>query len=342
MRAALHEQKGQTQSAIEGYSHFLNLTGNANSTIHSRMTTLMLRQTPGNSDDLVLLPEHASDLDKAIMLFSQNNSAQGLVHINAYLQNNPTSIQAKLLKVQLSMADKNSDQALSFLRQEIAQEPDNGLWYKTLYALKDHIEPTLIIRAFKELGTQYPKNIHPPLYTADLLLRSTHPARALPYLKKAEKLTPLPSQQALILYQQALIAYDKKDFKTAQTTLRSIIQRDPHFYPAYNLCAYSVLKKDGDSAQAHQLIDTALAHDPNNHHYRDTKAYILYKEKLYAQAEKIFEELALSCHTDGVILKHLAKTYSKQQKHQEADMMFKKLAALAADNTSASPLEKKT
>jgi tetratricopeptide (TPR) repeat protein len=344
MRAALEEQQGHIQPAIEGYSHFLNLTGNANSSIHNHLTSLMIRQTPGESpQNLALLPINASNLDRAIMFFSQKDTAQALLHTNKYLTEHPHSIQAKLLKLQIYILAHNFDRAITFLRQEIAHEVENGLWYKTLYVLKDRGIPLkMLAQTFKELTIDYPNSIHPHLYAADLLLRSTHPARALPYLKKAEKLSPLPAQQALILYQQALIAYDKKDFKAARATLGTIIERDPSFYPAHNLLAYLLAKKSTDRTQAHQLIDIALAHNPHNHHYRDTKAYILYKDQQYALAEKIFEELSIPCHTDVVILKHLAKTYIKQQKHKEADAIFKKIAALATDKQNTSALEKKT
>lgn len=316
MRAVLEEQKGNIQNAITGYSQFLGLTNNSNGQhpLQHHLTKLMIQQSTVNENNKNLSINYESHLDKAILFFTQKRFPQALIECNNYIKHNPQSIKAKLLKVQIYTAQNSIDHAITVLRKEIEHNPDNDLWYKTIYHLKEkghgknNIEE--ILRQYAE---KYPKSLSAQLYTADILLRSTRHHEALPYLLKAEPLAHDTDQKISILYQQALIFYDTKKIDSLHSTLKKITDIDPRHGPAHNLLAYSAAKQKQFDL-AHSSITICLSVDPNNHHYLDTKGYILYKEKKYIEAEKIFASLAASEENDPHILTHLKKTYNKQNK----------------------------
>lgn len=342
VRAILEEQRGNLQNAIAGYSTFLSLINNADSPIHQHLVKLVMQQTLMQKNSITNLNDnYESHLDMAILCFTKNHYHQALIACNKYLHIHPDSIKAKLLKVQILTAQNNVSHAITLLCKEIECAPDNDLWYKTLYYLKKNSKGRGDFELiFKNMAKKYATSIAAQLYTADIILRSTHPVDALPYLLKAESLAVLPEQKTAILYQQALLYYDSHDVKSAQLVLDRLVALRSDYAPAHNLLAYISAKK-GLYDNAHRLIDRALALDPENYHYRDTKGYVFYKEKKYPEAERIFVEIASKCHNDNTILSHLKKTYSKQNKPADDSAVFKKIAAINRHHSQTETVQKK-
>jgi tetratricopeptide (TPR) repeat protein len=342
VRAILEEQKGNIENAITGYSNFLGLINDNTNPLHQHLTKLMLQQSVAQNSVKNLSQSYESHLDAAILCFTRNQHQQAMAECNNYLREHPESIKAKLLKIQIYTAQNNYSQAIELLCKEINHTPDNDLWYKTLYHLKKKFNGRYDLEIiFKDLAKKYPDNLLAQLYTADIVLRSTHPREALPYLKHAEPLATNSQQKVALLYQQALIFYDTHDINNAESALKKIIALEKTNAPAHNLLAY-IAAKQKTYTQAHTLINTALAHDPHNYHYLDTKGYIFYKEKKYQEAEKIFVEIASKCHNDTHVLAHLKKTYNKQNKKEHEQTFFKKIAALDNHQTKEITAQKKT
>ena len=78
------------------------------------------------------------------------------------------------------------------------------------------------------------------------------------------------------------------------------------------MLAYIYATKGDDLTKATQHINLALAKDPNNPHFLDTKALILYKQKEYDEALNILQKAAQVCPTDFTILNHLGKCQFKK------------------------------
>lgn len=342
IRAILEEQRGHIENAIAGYSTFLTLINNPESPIHQHLLKLVMQKNLiSKSSAASMADNYESPLDSAIICFTKNQHHQALMACNKYLQMHPGSIKAKLLKVQILTAQKNIQDAIALLRKEIESAPTNDIWYKTLYHLKKKAEGQGDFElVFKNIAKQYPTNLTAQLYAADIVLRSTQPINALPYLLKAELLATLPDQKIAILYQQALLYYDTHGIHDAQIALKKLIQLSADHAPAHNLLAY-ITAKQGLYDAAHRLIDKALLADPDNYHYRDTKGYIFYKEKNYAQAEKIFTEIAPRCPHDITVLTHLKKTYNKQNKAEHEHQLIKKITALNSQHTDRQIGQKK-
>ena len=160
MRAVLEEQRGNINHAIEGYSQCIGLTDETQkNTLSKRLTKLMVQQQQPMTRTLSSsLNSYESSLESSIRFFTRHLYPQALAECNTYLQHHPDSIKAKLLKVQIYTAQTNILDAITLLCKEIDHNPDNDIWYKTLYYLRQKTDKKGTIETvFKSLAEKTPK-----------------------------------------------------------------------------------------------------------------------------------------------------------------------------------------
>jgi predicted Zn-dependent protease len=91
-----------------------------------------------------------------------------------------------------------------------------------------------------------------------------------------------------------------------------------------NGLAYYWAKQKNDLEKAEYYSNKSLAMHPSNPYFLDTKAYILYKQKKYTEAESILKGIE---HNSAPIFLHLAQVYYKLDNHKEALMYAQKSAS---------------
>ena len=310
--AVIQEQKGVLQEAIKGYSHFLEASSEKHKDIEQHLLSLAFKQRMAQSNQKVNLASNKQCIESALLFFEKRKYNKALDHLNQCLLQSPDDPEARLMKIQTLTAQHNLKGAHQLLKTWLTKEPANQTWYDALHLLcRNGLSYKDAIATLEVVAQNNPRQLEPVLYLADLSLRAHHKERALTYLQQAAMRTTNTELKSKILFQQAIVLYEKGTYAQAKELLIQAEKLTPTFAPVLNLLAYYYAKHERKFAQAHTLIDKALTKHKNNPHFLDTKAYIYYKENNFAQAHQLFEKAAQQCPRDRTITAHLHKTQQK-------------------------------
>ena len=324
--AVLHEQEGKLEEAIKGYTTFLETSNEPNGEIQRHLLSLAFRQKVINKKNGVI-NNSKEYLTQAAQLFDNKEYIKTLHQIDLYLSQSPHDPEARLMKIQVLASQNQFDTAVTLLADWIANGNDKELWLQTLHLLAYSGLPyKRALQALETVEKQTATSAPLALYQADFALRDGNQQQALTYLEKASQLVKDIPIKMQISLQKAIIYYDQKNWQMAQKTLEEAHKLDNHYPPANNLLAYIYASKIDNLPKAAQLIDLALAKDPLNPHFLDTKALILYKQQNYDQAIQLLQKAAQACPTDFNILNHLGKC---QFKKGDSSLALKSLKAAA-------------
>lgn len=302
--AILEEQAGRIEQAVQGYMNFLRETTEPKTEIQSHLSQLAVK----HNLSLTSLSGKVSDFERAKLLVKENKFDKALELIDDCIKKEPKNEQYRILKIDILATTQHYMKAAHLLKQWIEAEPDNELWYKTMHLLGTRgLDQHHLINMLREIEKRDPENVLPVMYLADLYVRTEH-AYGASYLKKSAKMTRDPLMKAKILYQLALFHYSKKQMREAKQALLSVYALTQDFLPAMNLLAYYYASKEKNLAHAYLMIEQILLKEPDNPHYLDTKAFILYKQGNYEQAKAILERCFEKQPRDLTIVRHLAKT----------------------------------
>ena len=305
--AILQEQENKLEDAIKGYSTYLETSSDSKTDIERHLIDLTLKQKilsqKNNMQDKNLINQTLSYIEDKDL----TNAAVALsTHLGYY----PNDIQARLLKIQLLILKKDFDSAVNLLSQWITSETETELWLKTLHLLcYIGLDYNKALQALESLekNSKTPAKVF--LYKADIALRANQQKTALEALLKAQNGVKDIQTKNQIALQIAIIYYDQKKWKLVQKTLEDSFDAKEIFPPSNNLLAYLYVSKFNNVNRASELITDALKKDPENPHFLDTQAYILYKQKDYDRAISLLQKAARTCPTDFTILTHLGKCH---------------------------------
>lgn len=308
-----HEMAGNIDEAIKGYSQCLLLVGH-DEKIEQQIVQLLLRKKQTQET-----PALQQLFAAALHAYEQKQYVQALALTNQALAANPQNTNAKLLTIEILCSLQKSDEAITLLKTWISTDGANPLWFRSLHLLfQAGAQQAAIIQTLKEIVAQQPKNLYPILYLSDILLRTANTKEALAYLTKAQKLTNDPALQTKILFQLGVLYYHQGNWQSMHKVLDQGNDLQQNYPPLLNLLAYYYASKGKNLSQAQLLIKNALQRDPNNPHFLDTQALILYKQKNYTAAQNILLTIVQKAPNDYYILKHLGKTLYKTGNSTEA------------------------
>lgn len=329
--AVLHEQEGKLQEAIKGYSTFLEISTEPNSEIERHLLMLSFRQKMENKNNQSsAAPSLLSQADHHCM---KGDYAKALSCVDALLAKNPDDNDARLAKIEILVGQKQLEKAALSLSAWITGDKNNELWLKTLHLLCYLGLPySKALQILNQCQKQKQDDVAIALYTADIALRADSPAHALNALKKVYSASNDAQLKSKIALQMGILYYEKKDYKSAQDILEKSLALGVEYPPADNLLAYLYATKGNNTAKAHEHISKALAADPHNPHFLDTKALVLYKEQKFEQAVTILQKVAQTHPTDFSVLCHLGKCYFKQGDVTKATKTMKAAVQIAKND----------
>lgn len=337
MLALLEENAGRLHEAIKGYHTFLEISG-SNQEIEQHLLKLAFQQSKQQENPLLV---SSNDLHKALAFVEKKEYPAALTAVKKFLETDPKSHEGRILTIEILAHLQKQREAIQLLTQWIVEEPHNAEWFKVLSLLPQSGSPyTDIIIALKELELRMPHNITRALYLADAYVRHKDFKQAVATLESAVLLTQDPVLKTKIFFQLGLIHYENGSFAAMQKALEQGYNLNTNFPPLLNLLAYYYGTKGENVGEAQKLISLALTQDKNNPHFLDTQALILYNQKKYPQALKVFQRLALAEPQDFTIHKHLGKTYYRMGKYKEAFKTITYAQKLASNNRERKSTEK--
>jgi predicted Zn-dependent protease len=268
---------------------------------------------------------------KAFMLYQQQEWSRALVAIDQCIAQEEYNPHYKLLKIQILIDMHNIYGAVAQLVAWIQREPEQQLWFSAMHLLTHlHIDAKTVIGTLEALRhTVHSLWLH--IYLADLYMRTDQYADACVCLQRALACTSNPELTTEIYFSLGLLAYKQRDFHMLRIILPHAFAHNIVHPPLYNLAAYFYATKGADMHRAEGYVERALAQDPTNIHYQDTRAFIWYKKREYQKAAQLLTQLIANDASDATILLHLAKVQYKLGKNTEAYTLIQR-ACITAQN----------
>lgn len=192
-----------------------------------------------------------------------------------------------------------------------------------LYHLQKNYEQSQKI--LRELHQTFPEQAI-TLYIAEAeLWAEEQPRHARELIDTALRQHPRSDE---LLYYSAMLAEQDNDIATTEARLKQILAFDPHHANALNALGYVLTNHTRRYAEANGYITQALAQEPDNAAFLDSKGWVLFhlgdlKNALY-YLQRAYEELP-----EDEVAEHLIATLTALGHHKEAKAIKKQHPELA-------------
>jgi len=101
--------------------------------------------------------------------------------------------------------------------------------------------------------------------------------------------------------------YERLDsLDAAVSWFNRLLVREPRYHPAMNYLGYLLVDTERDVARGARLIDSALARDPSNLAYLDSRGWALYRLGRYQEALEVMTQVEKKGLDDAALWEHLA------------------------------------
>lgn len=121
------------------------------------------------------------------------------------------------------------------------------------------------------------------------------------------------------------------EFAASEATLREILKQTPGNPIALNNLGYFLLERNERFTEALDLIQKAIAVEPDNPSYLDSLGWAYFKLGKYAEAEKYLLDAARLDTESATIQEHIGDVYQKQGKMPAAKAAWEKALTLATN-----------
>ncbi|MFA6527379.1 MAG: tetratricopeptide repeat protein [Candidatus Babeliales bacterium] len=316
-KAILLEQQGKINEAINGYKHFLDISGN-DETIEKQLVQLLFMQNRFTeaADCLKKIrsnkPEYFFDMALIELRGQQYESA--LKNIDEALTKNPSFKKARLLKIEILLALKDFDALGSFMHAWIEKNPlDTSIIHTLLLLPKADVPLNVLIKCLEKVVKKENASINILAALADLYLDAHDYKNALSLYKKMFKATSDESLKSKILFHMAYLYYTTNHMNQVEKLLEKAIGYQDSYPPAYNLLAYFYAQRDMKLEKALELIDHAIATDPACYYFLDTKGCVLLKLGKHNEAQALFKQALQLAPDDTIVREHLNNALEKHE-----------------------------
>lgn len=310
LRGMLMEQQGKINEAIKGYKNFLDLVGR-DMMVEKQLIQLLFSQKRFSEAANYLekikseTPEYFFDL--ALIQHKGGDCNAALSNVSKALKCNPDFQQARLLKIDILIAEQKFDKVLKFMRKWIERNPLDEVALHTLLILrKGPLGTPKVIALLEDLIKEKKHSSTVIITLADLYTETENYPRALYSYEKLLDMTNNEQMKAGILYQLGYLYHHTGQADKAEDVLKQSIELDGTNSSACNLLAYHYAAAGKNLDQALELVDKALQQNPQSSYYLDTKGCVLLKLGRKQEALTVLQQACDQDPHDEVIKKHLA------------------------------------
>jgi tetratricopeptide (TPR) repeat protein len=181
-----------------------------------------------------------------------------------------------------------------------------------------HIEDLLATETFDDM-----------VRAAEVYQRLERYDEAIPILEMALDLEPESTQAMFWLS----ASYERSGRgEEAVTLLERLLDIDPNHAPALNYLGYMWAEQGQNLEQALQLVQQAVALEPDNGAYIDSLGWAYFQLGQYAEAQGYLERAARLVGDDATVFEHLGDLYTVLGREADARDFYQRSLALADEN----------
>ncbi len=321
----LHEQLGNYDQALLAYTKTLEHEHNPQ--ILQQLQKLQMQK------NYRALEAQEKLYKQALLLFKSQDYNSALTKINECLEMGHHDMYL-VFKIELLLQLDKCTDAAEIVFAHLTQKPSIQVWYKVAHTMvmAKRMDLDTLINRLKSVESQATDNLFALLYQADLYIRNGNQEQAKIALEKAlQSPAAQPDLKGKLYYQLGYIHYQNKEWDKVIEHLDKGTSHTIFYAPLYNLAAYFYAHHGNNLARAQEYCTKALAHEPNNIHFLDTQAYILYKQKSFDKAHAILSKLTKNVN-HHYHFKHLAMIEKQKENVAQARSFIEKAIACTPKN----------
>jgi tetratricopeptide (TPR) repeat protein len=134
------------------------------------------------------------------------------------------------------------------------------------------------------------------------------------------------------LFNLATVFEKQRKYERAEPYLAAMIALRPDDPTALNFYGYLLAEMSRDLPRALEMVQKALAADPENGYYLDSLGWIYYQMGDYARAVVELEKACTFVNEDPIILEHLGDAYAGMRRYKEALAAYERSHELQGDD----------
>ncbi len=257
--------------------------------------------------------------------------------INTLLLTHPSDSSVKVVYVDHLISSGRVEQALEYLKQWIAQSPEQETPYEYLISGELFLKrPDSALVYINNAIEQFPQNIDFATYKAMFYYTEGDKQRSLKEWKKILKIAPDDSTRCSIYCSMGDVAGEITEWKNRDKTAYKYYEKalaiDSMYIPALNNYSYKLSEDSTQIDKALTLARRMMQQDTSNPTYLDTYAWILFKAGLTDEALKIMRQaISLDTTNNEVLLLHYGDILFESGQKYLARIYWRKALEAGAD-----------
>lgn len=156
--------------------------------------------------------------------------------------------------------------------------------------------------------------------------------QALPYFRK---LYPHHQRSVVFLFQYGAVLERTGNYEEAVPIFRKLLKLDPNHASALNYLGYMFAERGQNLAEAESLIARALALEPDNPFYIDSRGWVYYMSGRYQEACRDLEQAVSLMPNDATLREHLGDVYQALGQIPRAREQWQRALEIEPDRASA-------
>lgn len=311
---------------------------------------LALRDRLGKGEILAFDPvKNASDgvsevfLTLASVLNGEDNDRFGLIYSRLSEALRPNSVDSLLMVADMLNTQRQYDLAVETLDKVPTKDPQfYTAELSRASALQAAGRADAGIEVLNSLAKTH-KTI-PTVFSAlgDALRRESKFAEASKAYDAAIALLPEATPNQWFLYYARGITHEREGiWDLAEKDFRKALELSPNQPLVLNYLGYGLVEKRMKLEEAQQMIETAVARQPNDGYITDSLGWVLYRVGKYEEAVPHLEKAVELMPVDPIINDHLGDAYWMVGRKTEAAFQWRRALSFAPEEVDAVRIRKK-
>ena len=332
----ISENLGRSEQARELYAQHLKIHKDDQAT-RRRLVLLLLRDdqpAQAAKEARIIGQAYPDDMDAAMLeaeaSFQAGQKKEAMHALDRMSHRHPGDFQALSIRVELQARHGRAKEAAREAEAWVQQHPDEMRGLLLAGRARDlggQVEPAL--EHLRHAVHQAPDSIAAYAMLARTLQSRKRYAEAEAVWAQAA--ARFPNEKALI-FDLATCREAAGDLPGAEKAVRDVLSREPDNPQALNFLGYLYADHDYRLDESLDLIQRALAIDPDNGAYIDSLGWAFYRLGRLVEAREQLERAVVLTRGDPVVHEHLGDVYKDLQLKDLAREQYRR--SLAADSTN--------
>jgi tetratricopeptide (TPR) repeat protein len=275
-------------------------------------------------------------LKLALSYVAKEDGKQAVQILEEIVQHEPFRFQVFTLIGELYEELKDHDRALANYRLSLSANPNQLVPHLKIALLEIKSKNSLdAIKQLEEAKAKFPTTPQIPYFFGLAYSDSKNHPKAVEAFEECARLAQSSNPEMLdsVFYFYYGAALERSgNFDQAVTQFKKVIDLNPDYVDAYNYLGFMYADKNIKLDEALQLIEKALAYEPENGAFLDSLGWVYYHQGKLDKALAYLKHSAKLIGNDPVVFDHLADVYQKMGKHLEAAEYYEKALTLDPDN----------